>query len=169
MAYCAYYWGRATYDQRMGSKTLDRLVVSPQPLAAPFTVREGDLVGRIEVPRLDLEVIIFEGTTEDTLSRGAGHFAGSAQPGDRGNVVVAGHRDTFFRALQNIHTGDEVSLTTASGRFRYIIDSTTIVDPDAVAVLRPTADATLTLITCYPFHFIGNAPQRYIVRGKKIT
>ena len=174
LGYCTYQWVRATYDQRAGSAAVDRMLVDQmmnqgEPVPAPFTLHEGDLVGRLEIPRLETKAVIFEGTTNETLARGAGHYSKSAVPGEKGNVVLAGHRDSFFRSLQDIHEGDEVSLTTAQGRFRYIIDSTTVVNPDAVEVLRPTRGATLTLITCYPFRFIGNAPQRYIVRGRKVS
>ncbi len=168
LGYCAVQLGRAAYDQHRGSAALDR-ILTVDPVSAPFTPHEGDLVGRIEIPRIESHAIIFEGTTDDTLSRGAGHFAGSANPGDPGNVVLAGHRDTFFRELKEIRRGDEISLTTARGRFQYVVESMNIVNPDAVDVLRPSRDATLTLITCYPFHFIGSAPQRYIVRGKRIS
>ena len=168
LGYCAVQLGRAAYDQHRGSAALDR-ILTIEPVSAPFTPHEGDLVGRIEIPRIESHAIIFEGTTDDTLSRGAGHFAGSANPGDPGNVVLAGHRDTFFRELKEIRRGDEISLTTARGRFQYVVESMNIVNPDAVDVLRPSRDATLTLITCYPFHFIGSAPQRYIVRGKRIS
>jgi sortase A len=125
-------------------------------------------VGRIDIPRLDLSAVVFEGTSDDTLARGVGHLRGSAGPGERGNLVLAGHRDTFFRALRNIRQGDEVNIKGPQGEFEYQVASTTIVDPDRTEVLRPSDSATLTLITCYPFHYIGNAPQRFIVRAVRV-
>jgi sortase A len=112
--------------------------------------------------------VVFEGTTDDTLARGVGHLRGSAGPGERGNLVLAGHRDTFFRALRNIREGDEVDIKGPQGEFEYQVESTTIVNPDQTEVLEPGNGDTLTLITCYPFRYIGNAPQRFIVRASKV-
>ncbi len=166
IGYCAFLWGRAKYDQAQGNWTLDHFVgKSPPPRAAS---PEGSLVGRIEVPRLDLSAVIFEGTTEDTLTRGVGHFRGSAGPGEPGNLVLAGHRDTFFRDLRGIRKGDEVSVTGYAGDFQYQVDSTAIVYPDQTELLKPGDAATLTLITCYPFSYIGYAPLRFVVRATKI-
>src|SRR4051812_1154955 len=110
------------------------------------------------VPGLDLSAVVFEGTSDGTLARAVGHLRGSATPGKNGNVVLAAHRDTFFRKLRNISDGDIVTITSAAGNFVYVVESTAIVDPSAVEVLRPSKDATLTLVTCYPFTYIGNAP-----------
>jgi sortase A len=125
-------------------------------------------VGRIDIPRLDLSVVVFEGTSDATLARGVGHLTGSAGPGARGNLVLAGHRDTFFRELRNIREGDEVNIKGPQGEFEYQVESTAIVEPDQTEVLKPSDGATLTLITCYPFRYIGNAPQRFIVRATKV-
>lgn len=130
--------------------------------------REGDLLGRIEIPRLNLAVVILQGTTAQTLRLGAGHIDGTAFPGEPGNVGIAAHRDTFFRPLQNIRAGDEILLQTASGFSSYRVESLQIVDPSDVAVLAPSSAPTLTLVTCYPFHFIGSAPERFIVRARII-
>jgi LPXTG-site transpeptidase (sortase) family protein len=100
------------------------------------------------------------------LDRGVGHLDGSALPGQAGNVVLAAHRDTFFRGLRDIHNGDTVNVTTQSGPRTYKVDSTEVVDPAQTSVLDPTAKPTLTLITCYPFYFIGHAPKRFIVRAR---
>ena len=99
------------------------------------------------------------------LARAAGHIEDTALPGDPGNVGIAGHRDTTFRPVRNLKAGDILRLTTTSGAFTYRIDRTFIVDPEDVYVLDPTDVPSLTLVTCYPFTFIGHAPKRYIVRA----
>jgi len=163
LGYCAFLWGRAEYDQAQGSRMVDRgrFDVKDRPVV-------GSLVGRIVIPRLKLSAVIFEGTDDRTLDRGVGHLAGSATPGKRGNLVLAGHRDTFFAPLKNIREGDEIDVTGPDGPSRYRVELTQIVAPEATEVLRPTGGATLTLITCYPFRYVGNAPDRFIVRGQKV-
>jgi sortase A len=166
LGYCAFLWGRAQYDQAQGNWELDHLAGRS---AAPAGNPEGSLVGRIEIPRLNLAAVVFEGTSDDTLARGVGHLKGSAAPGERGNLVLAGHRDTFFRDLRGIREGDEVNIQAPEGEFQYRVESTAVVHPDQTEVLRPGGGATLTLITCYPFSYIGNAPERFIVRATKIA
>jgi sortase A len=167
IGYCAFIWGRAQYDQAQANWTLDHtLPGDPSSVSGPPKgAAEGSLVGRIDIPRLDLSAIVFEGTSDDTLSRGVGHLRGTAVPGERGNLVLAGHRDTFFRELRNIREGDHVRVKAPDGVYEYSVDSTSVVQPDQTEVLRPSEDATLTLITCYPFTYIGNAPERFIVRA----
>ena len=165
LGYCAYLWGRAQFDQVQGSWALDRLSQGFEPAAPP--VSEGSLVGRIQIPNVELSAMVFEGTSEDTLARGVGHLTNSSLPGKGGNLVLAGHRDTFFRKLQGIRQGDTVTVVAPDGEFHYVVESTAIVAPDATEVLRPGKGATLTLITCYPFRYIGNAPQRFVVRARK--
>lgn len=127
-----------------------------------------DLVGRLEIPRLDLSVMVSEGTSPAVLRRGAGHLAATALPGGHGNVAIAAHRDRHFRPLKDIAPGDEVLLTTLDGTFRYRVSSTEVVDPDDVQVLDPTDEPVLTLLTCYPFYFVGNAPHRFVVRALQV-
>jgi sortase A len=160
ITYCVFLWAWASFNQAQGLHELERHAHSPG--ANPV---EGALVGRIEIPRLHMSSIIFAGTGDSTLDRGVGYMIGSARPGERGNTVLAAHRDTFFRPLRNIQRGDEVSLFTPQGIYRYVIESTEIVDPDAIEVLRPSREGVLTLITCYPFQYIGSAPQRFVARG----
>ena len=173
LGYCAFLWGRAEYDQAEGKWALEHtLPGDPMTVAGPARRpphnAEGSLVGRIDIPRLDVSAVVFEGTSDDTLARGVGHLSGSAGPGERGNLVLAGHRDTFFRELRNIRQGDEVTIKGPQGEFEYQVESTAIVEPDETEVLRPGDGSTLTLITCYPFRYIGNAPQRFIVRATKV-
>jgi sortase A len=134
----------------------------------PAVVGPDGLIGRMEIPRLNLSVVVFEGTTSKTLRRAAGHITGTALPGQPGNVGVAGHRDTFFRPLRNIQPNDIITLTTLRGAYRYRVVSTKIVRPDNVAVLDPDGTEVLTLVTCYPFYFVGPAPDRFIVRAERV-
>lgn len=130
-------------------------------------LKEGNVLGRIEIPRLGLMVAILEGTTSRTLNVGVGHIKGTALPGEQGNIGIAGHRDTYFRALKNIQMGDEIRVQTATGLSRYKVNWVQIVAPDDIQVLAPSASSTLTLVTCYPFYFIGAAPKRFVVHAQQ--
>lgn len=131
------------------------------------TVREGAPLGRIEIRRIGLAAMILEGTEERTLHLAVGHIPGTALPGQPGNVALAGHRDTFFRALRNIRPDDEITLTTLTGSYRYQVDSTKVVEPAETDVLDNGDGDVLTLVTCYPFSFVGSAPRRFIVRARR--
>ena len=119
----------------------------------------------LSIPRLRLDVPVFEGTDELTLNRGAGRIAGTARPGEVGNIGIAAHRDGFFRGLKDVRPGDRIELTQLRSKFVYTVDNISVVDPGDVMVLRARPQASLTLVTCYPFYFIGDAPQRYIVQA----
>jgi len=121
----------------------------------------------LRIPKLDLEVAVLEGTSELALNRGVGHIDGTPRPGEDGNVGIAGHRDGFFRGLKDIAIGDTLELETLSGVERYSVSETFIVDPSDVHVLDATDHPTVTLVTCYPFYFVGSAPQRFIVRATR--
>lgn len=131
-------------------------------------VKEGDVLGRIEIPRLGVKVVILQGTTSQTLRLGVGHIDGTALPGETGNIGIAGHRDTYFRALKDIRTDDEIQIQTATGLSSYKVDSVQIVAPDDTGVLAPSAGSAITLVTCYPFYFIGAAPERFIVHARRV-
>jgi sortase A len=139
---------------------------SAAPIRAP--AKEGDILGRIQIPRLGMMVAILEGTTSRTLRRGVGHIGGTALPGDAGNIGIAGHRDTYFRGLKDIQASDEILVQTATGLFHYQVDWVRIVAPEDTGVLAPSRDSALTLVTCYPFYFIGSAPKRFIVHARKV-
>ncbi len=130
-------------------------------------VREGAPLGRIEIGRIGLAAMILEGTDEATLHLAVGHIPGTPLPGQDGNVALAGHRDTFFRALRNIRQDDEITLTTLTGSYRYQVDSTRVVEPEEIEVLDNGSGDILTLVTCYPFSFVGSAPRRFIVRARR--
>ena len=129
----------------------------------------GELVGRISIPRLDVTAIVLEGVETKTLRRGAGHIPATALPDqEEGNVGLAAHRDSFFRGLKDIREDDTIELTTLDGTFRYKVEWTKIVKPTDVSVLEPTKEPALTLVTCYPFYYVGSAPKRFIVRAHRI-
>lgn len=119
----------------------------------------------LRIPRLGIEVPVLEGTDDWTLNRAVGHIEDTAGPGTDGNVGIAGHRDGFFRALKDVVVGDALEVATPRGTERYTIERAWVVDPDDVSVLLPTPTRAITLVTCYPFYFIGSAPQRFIVRA----
>ena len=123
------------------------------------------LIGRIEVPRLKLSAVAREGVDVRTLRGSVGHVPGTALPGAEGNAAFAAHRDTFFRPLERIQHGDEVVVTTPTGVHRYAVTGTRVVAPSEVSVLDATGGRQLTLVTCYPFNFVGNAPKRFIVQA----
>jgi len=123
------------------------------------------VIGRLSIPRLHISAIVEEGVDDTTLSRAIGHIPGTALPGETGNIGIAGHRDTFFRALKDLQPQDEIDFTTHSGRFHYTVESLRIVEPSDVSVLKPVGGQTLTIVTCFPFQYIGNAPRRFIVHA----
>jgi sortase A len=125
-------------------------------------------VGRIEIPAVGLATRVLEGSNAPTLRLAVGHIPGTALPGSSGNVGLAGHRDTFFRPLRRIKLGDQIRFTTAAGTFKYRVISLRVVLPNAIEVLNATPLPTLTLVTCYPFDFIGTAPQRLIVHAEMV-
>ncbi len=127
------------------------------------------VIGRLEIPRLKLAVMVREGAGEGTLRRAVGHIPGTALPGNIGNIGLAGHRDTFFRALRNIRKNDTIELQTTAGTYRYVVNSTRIVTPRDVSVLKASGGETLTLVTCYPFYYVGSAPRRFIVHATQIA
>ncbi len=125
----------------------------------------GTPLALLRIPRLKIEVPVLEGTDQVTLNSGVGRIVGTALPGDRGNIGIAGHRDSFFRALKDINTGDTIQLIANQQTDTYIVDKINITVPEDTSALSPADQPELTLVTCYPFHFIGPAPQRFIVRA----
>jgi len=151
---------RARKPVASGTQSLPHAVVILPPHA-------GAPLGRMEIPRLHLSVMVLEGAAPKTLRVGAGHIAGTALPGTRGNIGIAAHRDTFFRPLRDLRRSDRIVLTTSYGTFRYVVDAIEIVNPSDVEVLHQTADPRLTLVTCYPFTYVGAAPKRFIVHARQ--
>jgi sortase A len=146
-------------------------IITAGPAPAVFhnaKVSEGEPVARLEIPSIKLHTIVAEGVETDTLRRAVGHVPGTALPGGRGNVGLAAHRDTFFRHLGEIKRSDLISIATIEGSFDYVVETTSIVDPDESVVLRDIGRPTLTLVTCYPFYYVGPAPKRFVVHAALI-
>ncbi|SEB62691.1 class D sortase [Terriglobus roseus] len=123
----------------------------------------------LRIPRVGIEVPVMEGTSKLVMNLGAGHIEGTASPGGAGNVALASHRDGYFRHLKDVHVGDRIEVNSTQGNNVYQVDSLQIVSPSDVASLQPTAKPVLTLVTCYPFFYLGPAPQRYIVRASLLS
>lgn len=124
-------------------------------------------VSRIEIPRLGISSVVVEGVDSGDLTVAVGHVPGTAVPGQAGNVAIAGHRDTFFRKLGGIRQGDRIILATPGASYQYSVDSIEVVDPGYVQVLRSSSEPALTLITCFPFSFVGPAPRRFVVHARR--
>ncbi|HVN06112.1 MAG TPA: class D sortase [Bryobacteraceae bacterium] len=171
---CGWWYARMAIFERRANQDLDRLiqnrrVSAPPPRAAPATlptVLNGALLGRLVIPRLHVRAVVREGAGDDTLDVALGHIPGTALPGTRGNIGVAGHRDTLFRELRNIAKDDIIQFQTSAGTYNYTVESMRIVKPEDVSVLKTGDSAELTLVTCYPFHYIGPAPGRFIVKAR---
>ena len=136
---------------------------------ASFHPSTGKTLGEIELTRIGVTAMILEGTDDRTLRRAVGHIPGTPLPGQPGNVAIAGHRDTFFRALRDVRQDDEITLMTLDGSYRYRVDSISVVGPEDTQVLDNSGGDILTLVTCYPFYFVGPAPRRFIVRAQRIS
>jgi sortase A len=140
-----------------------------QQSSAPTAPAVNSVIGRLSIPRLGVKAMVREGTGEGTLSLSLGHIPGTALPGQNGNVGVAGHRDTSFRKLAGIQADDRIHIETLHGNYVYEVDGRAIVGPDDISVLHPGARPELTLVTCYPFDYIGAAPQRFIVKAHQVV
>ena len=156
------------YVSRPVSDDQGRLKPQPETRTPEATFVEGEILGHMEIPRLGVSVAVLQGTSSRTLRHGVGHVQGTVIPGAPGNSAIAGHRDTFFRALKDIHAGDEIEIKTAETASRFLVDWARVVAPEDISVLDSTSESALTLVTCYPFHFIGAAPKRFVVRAHKI-
>jgi sortase A len=170
LAWCAYTLISANIAQRTGRDWLESrrsTNTSSSATSIPRApVAAGTPLAELSIPSVGLSALVLEGSDDHTLRQGLGHIEDTAFPGQiTGNVAIAGHRDTFFRPLRNVNVGDDVWLDTPDRRARYRVTSTRIVGPNDVDVIGPTGDAELTLVTCYPFYFVGHAPDRFIVRA----
>jgi sortase A len=159
--------------QRAAKTQVEDIISADRPPAAREHVADvltapaiGALIGRVDIPRLKLSAAVAEGDDDKTLGKAVGHLPDTPLPWERrGNVALAAHRDGLFRRLEKIRLNDDIRVVTARGEFHYRVTKTHIVDPDDVWVIAPTDTPTLTLITCYPFSFVGNAPKRFIVKA----
>ena len=173
LGYFLYSYGEARLYQSFEDQQLDAILSSAPPAttsaSAPAPRRPdpapGSTIGRIEIPRLGVSAVIRAGSDARTLRLAVGYIPGTALPGEGGNVGLAGHRDTFFRKLRDINPDDEIRVTTEDGVYHYYVQRTNIVEPKDVWVLNATNYPALMLVTCYPFNYVGSAPQRFIVRA----
>jgi LPXTG-site transpeptidase (sortase) family protein len=155
------------YEQASANRELESVHIAVgKPASALPRLTSGALIGRVEIPRVGVSAIVREGDDTATLRHAVGHIPDTALPGEPGNAGLAGHRDTFFRGLKSVREGDRVTITTPGGVLEYTVRHTSVVDPDDVSVLSPSGRQTLTLITCYPFYYIGSAPRRFIVQAE---
>jgi len=186
-----YNWIASQADQIWSNYTLDASLAGEQPSATGFwrfmrqghthtgasvgvpppavhrkQVPSGENIGRIEIPRLGISAIVRQGVDDRILSRAVGHVPSTALPGEKGNVGLAAHRDSYFRNLRDVREGDTIRIVSPDGTWEYAVESTEIVRPTNIEVLDPTSHASVTLVTCYPFNYVGHAPKRFIVRAR---
>ena len=171
LGYFAYVVTESHLYQALENRELDAILASapavpeqhaPRPRPAP-----GSMIGRIEIPRLGVSTIIRAGSDARTLRLAVGHISGTAFPGEPGNIGLAGHRDTFFRRLRNIRVNDEIRIVTPDETYTFKVEDTSVVKPRDTWVLNATPTPVLTLVTCYPFTYVGSAPNRFIVRASQ--
>jgi sortase A len=165
-AYIAQWLARERLES-MPPPTTSSAPALPAPSGA--IPEAGTPLAELSIPRIGLSVVVLEGSDEHTLRRGLGHIETTPLPGESGNVAIAGHRDSFFRPLRNIQVGDDIMLDTPGERVHYRVLSFRVVNPSEISVIDPTTDPVLTLVTCYPFYFIGSAPDRFVVRASLVT
>jgi sortase A len=181
VGYVASVYAESFVHQADESRDFERALAQSAALA-PKTVAElsmadsaikpriGSIIGKIWIPRLGITAIVDEGINHKTLALSVGHIPSTALPGQSGNIGIAGHRDTFFRSLRNIKREDIITLTTLRGEYRYRVVSVKVVGPHDLAVLESDGrNEILTLVTCYPFYYVGSAPDRFIVRAERAT
>jgi sortase A len=173
IGYAAYSYATLYFYQEYESRQFDLAVANrSEIIALPSTQppQQGDLIGKISSLRLGISALVREGVDARTLRVAVGHIPSTALPGQPGNVGVSAHRDTLFRSLKDARINDEFTLTTPAGEYVYQVVSFTVVDPSEVSVLAPSVNQkTLTLVTCYPFYYVGHAPKRFIVRALQLA
>jgi sortase A len=173
LGYCMAVFLDAKFYQASEAREFDKKLHSqadskPIVLSSIAAVPKHGVVGSLQIPRVGVSVIVVEGSDDSDLKRAVGHIPGTALPWNSGNVGLAGHRDTFFRPLRSIQRDDSITMTTLQGEYRYRVVSTGIVGPDDTQVLYPTGHDSLTLVTCFPFEYIGSAPKRFIVHAERV-
>jgi len=175
LGYFAYTWANQTIYQSYGNWALNQ--ERAHPTAPPPIPADGSVIGRVSIGRLKLSAIVRQGVDEGTLKEAVGHVPSTALPGQAGNFAIAAHRDTLFRALKDIKLGDSITFESPNSQFQYQVVATRIVKPTDVSVLRPDGGGLilnpkgaklLTMITCYPFYYVGSAPDRFIVEAKLV-
>src|SRR5687767_11059826 len=175
LGYFGYVSAETALYQAYETRELDAILATAPPAPAPAVglpaaprprPADGTALGRLEIPRLHVSAIVRAGSDSRTLRLAVGHIGGTSLPGEPGNIGLAAHRDTFFRRLGEIRPNDVVRVVTPEGTYVYRVEGTRVVDPHDTWVLDPTGDPALTLVTCYPFRYVGSAPRRFIVRAR---
>ena len=161
MAWTVWFWGEARWFQATRESRLAEITAEGVEAPAP-----GTALAQLSVPRLGLAVVVAEGTSEQVLRRAVGRLSTGALPGEEGNLVLAGHRDTFFRPLREIEVGDRVTVERGAATDVYVVEWTRVVSPQTIEVAADAGYPALTLVTCYPFNYIGRAPERFVVRAR---
>lgn len=156
-----FYQTKMSTQQAM--EEADQLVTVQADESEPFTPLEGDVIGSLHIPKLEKKLPIIEGTDEEMLEKGVGHYSATAFPGEQEQILLSGHRDTVFQRFNELEMGDRFLVEMPYGIFEYEIRKTEIVDADNTTVIRPRGEEVLTVSTCYPFGYIGSAPDRYII------
>jgi sortase A len=164
LGYASFVFLDAHHYQAVQSKKLE----SASLPSIPHDLTDGEMLGEIQVPRLHLHALVAQGDSSSTLRRAVGHLSESPLPGETGNVTLAGHRDTFFRPLRDIRVGDEIRFKTRQRSFVYRVESIEVVSPADTSVLNSSTGHYLTLLTCFPIHYIGPAPKRLVVRAREV-
>jgi sortase A len=176
LGYFGYVSAETALYQAVETRELNAILAAAPPAPAPVgkvarpaaprpRPADGTALGRLEIPRLNVSAIVRAGSDSRTLRLAVGHIGGTSLPGEPGNIGLAAHRDTFFRRLGEIRPDDLVRLVTAEGTYVYRVEDTQVVEPHDTWVLNPTDEPALTLVTCYPFRYVGSAPRRFIVRA----
>jgi sortase A len=165
LGFCALAYFEAVFWQASERRAFEKSLALPEPVRP---ARQANAVIRLEIPRLGLFVMVHEGVQSGILRLGAGHIPGTASPGEVGNVGIAAHRDTFFRELRNVRSKDTVLLATLEGTYQYSVEWTRVVKPSQNEVLAASDDPVLTLVTCYPFYYVGSASERFVVRARRV-
>lgn len=168
LAYVAYVLVSARYFQATEAAKFDAVAIQPKLHPAARIYAHGSVIGMIEIPGVGINAVVVQGDSNDVLRHAVGHVPGTPFPGQSGNIALAGHRDTIFRPLRKIGTGDLIALKTDTGMFRYRVTSTKVVPPNDVGVLKSRGRNEITLVTCYPFYYVGHAPDRFIVRAEQV-
>lgn len=170
LAFAGYAVLSQYWFQKIETSKLEEIAVPAEPpVVETAPIADGGVIGEIEMPRLGLKAIVVQGDSEKLLRRAVGHLPETPLPGQTGNVVLAAHRDGLFRPLRNVLPGDSIVIKTPASQFEYQVEWTAVVPPTAVRVIQPTSEPALTLVTCFPFYYVGAAPERFVVRAHKIS
>jgi sortase A len=165
LVYVTFEYGSMFYQQRQLSAQWERQN-APSTATPPKAQDPREQMTRLSIPSIDLDAIVVEGTTNKQLAIAPGHMTETAAPGENGNVVITAHRDTFFRHIFDLKKGDEILVRRAGKSFQYLVEKKFVVKPSETWVMRPSGDARLTLLTCYPTYYVGPAPERLVVTAK---